>query len=786
MGDHDTSPTCLSSYEHGDFVRDTFLHYFGCLRSAEREEYLITLQPHEKERIEAEKTRIHEQRAYFEVDGGTRKLVERFVRSINKRIPRLKHRETPDVIPAKPTRENAFGLNAYMVFFKNSEPFTDPDYSGHFPDQRIAVKDILQDDKENNPLMKGCGENEIRYFHLPGNNMDWIEEAMARYYNEPRPGYDGSRRPQTPRKPYMLLRPEFWRGQQHGGRHDAIHARHMRPRCDIISTDPENLEDSPKNLVLFMPYLHWETDRQRTKFDETMRNISESHARDEREGNINRARKLRAHSDGKANPVNLNGVLPEVRLPPVTHLDRSIKVIKTTTEVFQAVMQQQVEANPQSKFSNTKLAEVLTNKGLVAPKNTLGKILYRAALLSEAMDNHQEQELLKAYLYHSPPFHPRRTLDQSYYWTLKTTKKRDRDQVVYRGTAPKRDFMHDYQHKGCKGSGCLQCRQDIRKVPRLIMVDQLWLWILDGNTVITSFPKRYGRNKPDPSAVHKSIRMRLAVCRKGEIGSAYDLALIILDQCSRVFFDRTKTADRQPRMMDLFASAIGDVTNRQTIAYDHFWDTAQQVSNIYKSKDPVDDAEDKAKSLLDINPEGKLLRETKDILDELHIMINIKNKQHRVYKQFRKHIEHIFAPHLSSAKELGTARPKEVTENDESAEESGSIRSGVHRVNSIARDTQEKSARWTLGFANELAADLDDRLTDLNNLRESAEHTEQALNGLLGLKQQQASVVQARKSVQQTEETLRQGRSIMLFTIITIIFVRCQTTDESSPILTSF
>ena len=60
---------------------------------------------------------------------------------------------------------------------------------------------------------------------------------MARYYHEDRPDYDGLfRRPDNPSKTYMLLRPEFWRGQQHGGRHDAIHARHMRPRCDIIST----------------------------------------------------------------------------------------------------------------------------------------------------------------------------------------------------------------------------------------------------------------------------------------------------------------------------------------------------------------------------------------------------------------------------------------------------------------------------------------------------------------------------------------------------------------------
>ena len=81
------------------------------------------------------------------------------------------------------------------------------------------------------------------------------------------------------------------------------------------------------------------------------------------------------------------------------------------------------------------------------------------------------------------------------------------------------------------------------------------------DTIITSFPKRYGRNKPDPSAVHKGIRLRLKVARKNEIRSIYDLALIIIDECSKVFFDRTKTADRQPQMMDIFAEAIGGVVS---------------------------------------------------------------------------------------------------------------------------------------------------------------------------------------------------------------------------------
>jgi hypothetical protein len=48
------------------------------------------------------------------------------------------------------------------------------------------------------------------------------------------------------------------------------------------------------------------------------------------------------------------------------------------------------------------------------------------------------------------------------------------------------------------------------------------------------------------------------------------------------------------------------------------------------------------------------------------------------------------------------------------------------------------------------------------------------LKDLLELKQQQAGVVEAREAVKQGEETLRQGRSIMLFTIVTITFVPSQ------------
>ena len=46
------------------------------------------------------------------------------------------------------------------------------------------------------------------------------------------------------------------------------------------------------------------------------------------------------------------------------------------------------------------------------------------------------------------------------------------------------------------------------------------------------------------------------------------------------------------------------------------------------------------------------------------------------------------------------------------------------------------------------------------------------LKDLIALKQQQAGVVEAQESVKQGEETLRQSGTLMLFTIVTIIFVR--------------
>ena len=73
-----------------------------------------------------------------------------------------------------------------------------------------------------------------------------------------------------------------------------------------------------------------------------------------------------------------------------------------------------------------------------------------------------DEKLLRKYLRHGPPMHVRRTLDQSYHYTLDDIKLRDRDQVVLRYA----------RKKVPQGDGTIS--------PWVLMVDQCWLWVIGG------------------------------------------------------------------------------------------------------------------------------------------------------------------------------------------------------------------------------------------------------------------------------------------------------------------
>lgn len=57
------------------------------------------------------------------------------------------------------------------------------------------------------------------------------------------------------------------------------------------------------------------------------------------------------------------------------------------------------------------------------------------------------------------------------------------------------------------------------------------------------------------------------------------------------------------------------------------------------SRDPSQHSEKSARAYLNVNPEGALLRESQDIIEELHMMSRIFSQQLQVVKDFKKALE---------------------------------------------------------------------------------------------------------------------------------------------------
>lgn len=336
-----------------------------------------------------------------------------------------------------------------------------------------------------------------------------------------------------------------------------------------------------------MPYLHWETDRQREKLSQALDLESERHhdVKQTKEG-LQKKQRQEDREDLTIPCLSKKG--KDVIWPKDIRRSQSPARRASTALWLRWLHHRKEDAEESTLFKK--------ENGRIIAGTEVGQILFDAAVLYEAMANYRDRRFIQKYLHEDPPLHPRRTLDQAYYWTLKTTKLRDRDQVVYRGTTVDQSLRHrlrpkkgpkdsawavkalkhekcgkkkfewdceernnaskltfSQEHRNDKdesttrsleetiGIRCPHCRDHIRKVSRVVMVDQLWMWILDEQTIITCFPKRYGVNKQDSSGVHKSIRARLKALRKDHIRTVFDLALIILDECSNTFFDRTKT-----------------------------------------------------------------------------------------------------------------------------------------------------------------------------------------------------------------------------------------------------
>lgn len=176
---------CLSTEEHENRVLDVSKHYFGCLRVSARQKFYNILPEKSQRRICREARRIAQLRTELECVPETKSgaLLKVFKESISEwrginGWASVEENSTPRT-PIYSNSSADSEIKASTIFFKNSRPYDIPGIDNTFPNQKIPIKKLLADNWDANPLMKPCDDNMIRYFHLPANNMIWVEVSLC-------------------------------------------------------------------------------------------------------------------------------------------------------------------------------------------------------------------------------------------------------------------------------------------------------------------------------------------------------------------------------------------------------------------------------------------------------------------------------------------------------------------------------------------------------------------------------------------------------------------------------
>lgn len=520
----------------------------------------------------------------------------------------------------------------------------------------------------------------FRWLHLPANNISWLEALLTRYYLET------NTKDVTALKSLLRLLGR----QQHRG--SEIHSRFMRPSCKRIWIPPrqasEQTQATPQRpshltnrkvtpstpppppsarstapaasaqsqqeddmMVMFMPYLHWETDRNRTSLTQSLR-------------------------------------------APAGNTD---------------------------SLDDSELSRIA--------KDIL---------------------LIHGYVGGSTDLHPRRTLDQFKHHSTKTDHQ-DADQVVYR-----------------------YCKKR-RKELKVFMVDQLWM-ISIGNLLISCFPERWKQPHRDPLNLFEGVVEDINSSTRPPVRNVFELATVITERCTGLF-DRQQWDNDELLFAEMFELSIGRLTRKETKLFRRFkeasshWLRSHEGGTVlYDSRLGLLEQDDNQSSdwssdelhdhhhngnphhhahgnvpgsdatphgrqqrsdsfdndLLNIDKEAALLVECKDVEDELDILTSVLHQQQQVLNDFDAT--------LRTAKRLH------------------------HRLDLYNKVSEQRRL-----------VDLD--ILDLGRMARQAKSVNDNLTQVLDLKQKHANAVEARFQRKQAEESVRQGQTIMVFTIVTIVFL---------------
>ncbi|KAF3342587.1 RNA polymerase II subunit A C-terminal domain phosphatase SSU72 [Verticillium dahliae VDG2] len=352
---------------------------------------------------------------------------------------------------------------------------------------------------------------------------------------------------------------------------------------------------------------------------------------------------------------------------------------------------------------------------------------------------------------------PRRTLDQYVYADIEASSNRDNDQVVYRYTKDSR--------------------------AKIFMVDQLWLWILGEDTIITCCPVRWNSwetkrqrqaemptaetSKPgfyikwfsgmvhnphaslvrqrgmgyrpmmigghsskeprasqpsrnwadgtwpelkldDPLNVSQIVNRHLLKQNRSAVESVFELAGLITTCCVDLFDPHQVSEDYL--FLDFFENSIGQASDKVANYLRNFKGSVSEFKEGVVTED-----------IMDITSETELMIELDDILDELHTLKLVLTDQKSVVQDMNRTLR----------------------ESDRNASASAHVNTKT----------------------------LESHLQRIEQMEQAASKAEKTLHRLVDLKQKQASLTEAWYARESARDTARQGKTVVVFTVVTIIFL---------------
>ncbi|KAF2086603.1 hypothetical protein K490DRAFT_66386 [Saccharata proteae CBS 121410] len=400
--------------------------------------------------------------------------------------------------------------------------------------------------------------------------------------------------------------------------------------------------------------------------------------------------------------------------------------------------------------------------------DTFASLMNRSAVIERRMKQAQpfpiprdiadgpsiENKLIWQYLnnHANLPLHHRRSLDQFGYPTLSSTSHRDIDQVLYKRTrseldqdgrniGDKRPFMphfmrllnreriRDRRERNRKQQKGPRLERDNRakaispvldKKAKVLMVDQIWCWVLGSESVVTFFSAKE-EDGEDSALRQGDLRTSILNDINGDPRFAkqcwnpFEFAALAICHAAGVLLE--KVTDRDLEVFRIFEEYISQLTERQTVSFKEFRDSQ------------ADDLDDD-KMLRSTNQKDlSALLELCDVEDELSTIQKLFNEQRTALRQMIRSFEEI--DHKHRQYELG----RSIVWLEETHDRIAGYREQVDMMIDNCRIAQK----------------------DYQNL--------------LDMKQKQANVDEAWLARRANKVAATQGRAVMIFTIFTIIFL---------------